>query len=91
MARGGSRPGAGRPTGAANKRTRDIANAAVAEGLTPLEYMLNILRDAERSDAERFEAAKQAAPYIHPRLSSVEADVKAELSYEERLKRLAGG
>lgn len=90
MARGGARPGAGRPAGAANKRTRAIADAALMEGLTPLEYMLDILRSEARSDAERFEAAKQAAPYVHPRLSAIEADVKGEMTYEERLKRLAG-
>ena len=31
--------------GAANKRTREIAEAAMAEGITPLEYMLAVLRD----------------------------------------------
>lgn len=88
MARGGARPGAGRPKGAANKRTREIADAAFEGGLTPLEYMLGVLRDEARSDQERFEAAKNAAPYMHPRLTSIEADVSTE-SYEDRLRRLA--
>lgn len=76
MARGGRRPGAGRPKGAANKRTREIADKAAGEGLTPLEYMLQILRDETNSVESRFEAAKAAAPYVHPRLSSVEASGK---------------
>ena len=54
----------GRQKGVANKRTREIADAAIKEGLTPLEYMLAVLRD---------EMAKAAAPYIHPRLASIEA------------------
>lgn len=50
-------------------------------GVTPLEYMLQVMRDdsghadpriqAQR-EAMRFEAAKAAAPYIHPRLQAIE-------------------
>jgi hypothetical protein len=32
--------------------------------------------------------AKAAAPFVHSRLSSVEANVKAQLSHEERLREL---
>lgn len=84
--RGGARPGAGRKTGAATKRTREIADKAAEEGITPLEFMLQIMRtEPEQPDGEefdwrlhqmrlemRFEAAKAAAPYIHPRLAAVE-------------------
>lgn len=86
MPRGGKRQGAGRKAGSANTKTRDIADKAVEEGITPLEYMLQIMRDEslpENADpaqviamkAMRFEAAKAAAPYIHPKLSSVDAKV----------------
>lgn len=71
---GGRRPGAGRKPGSATKKTRDIADKAAATGLTPLEVMLeamNALREA--GDLERAAGvAKDAAPYIHPKLSSVE-------------------
>jgi hypothetical protein len=79
--RGGARPGAGRKKGAATKRTREIADKAASEGLTPLEYMLQIMRrESDHEDekiqmareAMRFEAAKAAAPYIHPRLAAIE-------------------
>ena len=87
----------GAKTGGRKKGTRNKATSAkekkIAEsGLTPLEYMLNILRSEiplelkERIEAEeinqdlivalmdwhsqRFEAAKAAAPYVHPRLQS---------------------
>jgi hypothetical protein len=80
--RGGRRPGSGRPKGAATKKTREIADRAAAEGITPLEFMLRIMR-TEPEDVEderqavaimnlRFEAAKAAAPYMHPRLAAVE-------------------
>lgn len=79
--RGGRRSGAGRKPGSATKRTREIADKAAATGVTPLEYMLDIMRKPSRSrdprvraahEALRFEAAKAAAPYIHPRLAATE-------------------
>lgn len=91
MARGGSRPGAGRKPGSANKRTREIADKAAEEGITPLEFMLNVMRDANAADDVRFDAAKAAAPYMHPRLSNIEAHGNLTEPYEERLKRLADG
>lgn len=83
MPRGGKREGAGRKEGSANTKTRAIADKAASEGITPLEFMLEIMRKEELSpdadpaqilahQAMRFEAAKAAAPYIHPKLSSVE-------------------
>jgi hypothetical protein len=55
---------------------------AAEEGVTPLEFMLKIMRSEPTEEMEpremiaiqtlRFEAAKAAAPYIHPRLASVE-------------------
>lgn len=78
---GGARSGAGRKKGSATKKTREIADRAMQEGITPLEYMLKVMRqDATHEDpkiqaareAMRFEAAKAAAPYMHPRLNAVE-------------------
>lgn len=82
MARGGARKGAGRKRGSASKKTAEIANRAAQAGITPLEFMLNLLREEPPADADavtrvryatlRFEAAKAAAPYVHPRLNAVE-------------------
>lgn len=85
MARGGARPGAGRKQGSATKKTREIADKALADGITPLEYMLGLLRDERLSGDIRFEAAKAAAPFVHPRLSSVEARVDADVSLRPNL------
>lgn len=84
--RGGRRPGAGRKAGAATKRTREIADKAAEEGVTPLEFMLTVMRSEPPEGLEgnalvqamslRFEAAKAAAPYVHPRLSAVEMNAK---------------
>ena len=78
--RGGRRSGAGRKKGSLTAKTREIAEKASEEGITPLEYMLKVLRDSSEHEdpkvqvareALRFEAAKAAAPYIHPRLATV--------------------
>ena len=105
MARGGKRAGAGRKEGSKTKKTCEIAERAKAEGITPLEVMLDNMRFAHEKAGEilaeiigfkpeekpdlspeqaletfkeliRFrmiaqDAAKDAAPYIHPRLNAV--------------------
>ena len=38
----------------------------------PLDYMLAVLRDENQSMADRMDAAKAAAPYVHAKLSSTE-------------------
>lgn len=80
--RGGARKNAGRKAGAATTKTREIADKAMESGISPLEYMLQVMRqeplatleprDALTAQAMRFEAAKAAAPYVHPRLAAVE-------------------
>lgn len=75
MPRGGPRPGSGRKPGAAAKKVREAADRLSADGLTPLDYMMGVLRGTMDYDEVRFAAAEKAAPYIHPRLSSVEAKV----------------
>ena len=88
MSRGGSRSGAGRKPGGKNEKSREIADKAAAEGITPLEVMLKAMRGfvefAEKMVAENNEVgalnayteaakvAKDAAPYIHPRLAAIE-------------------
>jgi hypothetical protein len=70
--RGGNRPGAGRPKGVPNKANAERQAAIAASGLTPLDYMLAVLRDENADGQRRLEAAKSAAPYVHPRLASIE-------------------
>lgn len=72
MPKGGKREGAGRKKGSATKLTREIADAAAKEGITPLEHMLNVMRNEEVDDRRRDEMAKAAAPFIHPRLAATE-------------------
>lgn len=80
--RGGKRPGAGRKAGVRNKRTAELLDAVQAQGVTPLDFMLNIMRSDPPKGAgtiellahreRQFEAAKAAAPYVHAKLQNVE-------------------
>lgn len=71
---GGKRPGAGRKLGSVTKKTRDIAEKATKQGLTPLEVMLHAMREAHAAGKldEAHAYAKDAAPYMHARLAAVE-------------------
>jgi hypothetical protein len=73
--RGGKRAGAGRKKGSPTKKTRQTAETQTASGLAmPLDVMLDVMRAylAEGNRQVAAAIAKDAAPYCHARLSSVE-------------------
>lgn len=72
MARGGTRPGAGRKAGVPNKATQQRQEEVAASGATPLDYMLRVMRDDTISPDRRDDMAKASAPYVHPKLASVQ-------------------
>lgn len=99
--RGGARPNAGRKKGAATKKTREIANKAAEQGITPLEVMLKTMTEL-MNEAQALKqnpaggedgqspikmmmaaanVAKDAAPYIHPRLANVSVEASGEMSF----------
>ena len=49
------------------RRAKDITSLSD----TPLEYMLNTLRDETENTSERMKAAINAAPYVHPKLQNI--------------------
>jgi hypothetical protein len=61
----------GRPKGSANKASVARAEEVEASGLTPLEFMLDAMRDVGQPINIRLDAAKAAAQYVHPKLSAV--------------------
>jgi len=78
MARGGYRPGAGRPKGAKTKARQvhgedrvapDILQAAKKSGMSPLDYMLAVMRSEDADPSRRDRMAVAAAPFCHPRIS----------------------
>ena len=68
MAKG--RKTGGRKKGIPNKTTAARQAEITASGLTPLDFMLEVMRDEENDLATRLDAAVKAAPYVHPRLAS---------------------
>lgn len=71
---GGARPGSGRKKGTANIKTREIADRAAAEGITPLEVMIRAMREAYEAGGAiaAFPFAKDCAPFMHPRLATTQ-------------------
>ena len=69
---GGDRKGAGRPIGSKNKKTVALQMAVLETGITPLAYLLQVMRDPETDPKERLSAAIAAAPYVHAKLSAIE-------------------
>jgi hypothetical protein len=83
---GGKRPGAGRRPGSKNQRSAEIAQQAASDGITPIEVMLTAMRDfwAEGTPEAKREAAtiaRHAAPYVHPRLASIDQTVHEREQY----------
>ena len=62
----------GRAKGTPNRATASKAAAVAASGLSPLDYLLEVMRDKAEDGARRIDAAKAAAPYIHPKLQPVD-------------------
>ncbi|MFY9958916.1 hypothetical protein [Bradyrhizobium sp.] len=83
--RGGRRAGSGRKKNSPNKASAKREREAAASGATPRDVMLMSMRslwalaDENKKDKKAFEhyiraaaVAKDAAPYFHPRLSTVD-------------------
>lgn len=78
---GGARHGAGKPRGA-KRRITEEALERVRDGETPLEYMLNIMRDRTADTDRRDKMAIAAASYMHPRAVEVSGEDGGPLSVE---------
>jgi hypothetical protein len=71
----GARPGerrGGRQKGTRNKKTEELLGSVAGSGLTPMEFLLNVMRDEKEDMSRRIDAAKHVAPYVHPRLATIE-------------------
>lgn len=71
MTKDGQKTG-GRAKGTPNKATAAQREAIAASGLTPLDFMLGVMRDERNALDVRMDAAKSAAPYCHSKLSAVQ-------------------
>ena len=89
----------GRKTGTRNKLTVEQLEAVKSSGITPLEFLLSVMRDENESLTTRIDVAKAAAPYIHRKMPlAIESNrdnglveilqtINANLGKEERERR----
>lgn len=73
------------------KRERQIKR----EGQTPLDFLLEIMRNPKKRLEFRLEAAKAAAPYVHPKLAIMKHigandDPATSALADENFKRFVG-
>lgn len=66
----------GRRKGTPNKATSEKSAEIAASGLTPLDFMLQVMRDETKPDGLRASMARDAAPYVHARLAAIELSGK---------------
>lgn len=69
---GGDAGTAGVPAVEAAVLAQLAAAEAEAGGLSPLGYLLRVMRDEREPAARRMDAAKTAAPFLHPKLSTMD-------------------
>jgi hypothetical protein len=58
---------------------------ALESGISPLDFMLSIMRHPDSTAAQKMEAAKGAAPYVHARLAHIEKETGVKVSFVARL------
>ena len=93
MPRGGARIGSGRKPGTTDRKLGKVSAERVLNATgtgpdkMPLAHMLGVMNDTTQKASVRLQAAIAAAPYVHPRLASVEvkSDNVTTLSVESDL------
>ena len=79
MKHGGKREGSGRPKGVKNGTRHERLEKMLNKGtVTPLDYMLNILNTKKTSPEKKMWAAKEAAPFVHSKLASVNKTISGD-------------
>lgn len=74
----------GRIKGVPNRATAAKVAEIEASGLTPLQFMLTVMRDEQKPFDVRLDAAKSAAPYIHPKLAAIEHSGGLDIFHHEQ-------
>lgn len=70
----------GRQKGTPNKVTADRQSEIAASGLTPLDYIISVMRDESNPTDLRLDAANKAAPFVHPKLSSIDLEATHDIT-----------
>jgi len=87
---GDNNAGKGRPKGSRNKLTQATL-AVLGEGESPLEVLVKASRDVTNDLAVRLNAARWAAPYLHPRpfpeMPTAQIDLPENLNDPDALRQ----
>src|SRR5262249_39496994 len=90
MSHGGARPGAGRKKGGHNRphtsHAADLRAYLAQQNADPHCFMVDIMQDATLSAGLRFQAARELAQYLSPKLKAIEHSGQMEIL--EKLQRL---
>jgi hypothetical protein len=83
----GIKTGGGSRKGRPNKATAAKAAEIAASGLTPLDFLLSVMRDEARDLDIRVDAGKAAAQYVHPKLQPIDgksgsSEIRAKVTVE---------
>ena len=78
MSKGGARPGAGRPKGQANKRSKEISDRLEQLNCDPIEGMAMIANDTSLDHGLRLTAFKELAQYVAPKRKAVDVDASID-------------
>lgn len=73
----------GRKKSAIKAATEALVQKALDEGTTPLQVMLEAMRQAYQEGGAQAAVpfAKEAAPYVHPKLSNIDAKLDGIIDY----------
>jgi hypothetical protein len=74
----GPQPGSGRPKKGEQPVAKMVLTEAMLTGMSPLEYMLSVMRDPTADAARRDRMAQCAAPYVHARAEATGKKAQAE-------------
>jgi hypothetical protein len=82
--KGHAKYGGGRAPGTPNKINKEIRNKVALTGKTPLDVMIEVMRSyADEGNRDKASSvAQMAAPYIHPRLTTVDVGNKDGVSFK---------
>ena len=71
-----------RKKGAAQLKTREVADRTAVNSVTPLEVMLEAMRTAYANGdlAQAAGLAEKCAPYMYPRLAAADSKVKTAVT-----------
>ena len=77
----------GRKPGSLNKITKELVTA-LGDGELPLDYMIRVMRDTTLEHRRRDDMARQAAPYLHPRLACTEVSGGDPIELIHKIERV---